>query len=117
VHPEAAARLVARHGTQAPEVVALARSLDLLRPLVAGRPFLEAEVVWGVRHELAMSIDDVLTRRLRLSMELPDRGAAVAPRVAALVGAELGWDAARQTRECDAYLATSEREFSVPPAG
>jgi glycerol-3-phosphate dehydrogenase len=117
VHPEAAARLVARHGTHAPEVVALARSLDLLRPLVAGRPFLEAEVVWGVRHELAMSIDDVLTRRLRLSMELPDRGAAVAPRVAALVGAELGWDAARQTRECDAYLATSEREFSVPPAG
>src|SRR5688572_28140659 len=40
-HPEAAARLVARHGTEAPGVVALGGELDLLRPLVPGRPFLE----------------------------------------------------------------------------
>ena len=52
-HPEAAARLVARHGTEAPGVVALGGELDLLRPLVAGRPFLEAEVAWAVRRELA----------------------------------------------------------------
>ena len=74
-HPEAAARLVARHGTEAPGVVALGGELDLLRPLVAGRPFLEAEVAWAVRRELALSVDDVLSRRLRLSPELADRGA------------------------------------------
>ena len=38
VGPEAAARLVARHGTEAPAVVALGAELDLLRPLVAGPP-------------------------------------------------------------------------------
>ena len=54
VGPEAAARLVARHGTEAPGVVALGAELDLVRPLVAGRPFLEAEVAWAVRHELAL---------------------------------------------------------------
>ena len=31
---------------------------------------------WAVRHELALSLDDVLARRTRLAQELPDRGAA-----------------------------------------
>jgi glycerol-3-phosphate dehydrogenase len=59
-HPEAAARLVRRHGTEASAVVGLGGELGLLRPLVPGRPFLEAEVAWAVRHELALSVDDVL---------------------------------------------------------
>ena len=84
---------MARHGTEAPAVVALGGELDLLRPLVPGRPFLEAEVAWAVRQELAGSVDDVLSRRLRLSPELADRGQAVAPRVAAIMARELGWDA------------------------
>ena len=90
--PDAALRLVDRHGTEAPAVVALGAELDLIRPLVAGRPFLEAEVAWAARHELARSIDDVLARRTRLAQELPDRGAEVAPRVAAILGPELGWE-------------------------
>ncbi|MGK2851217.1 MAG: glycerol-3-phosphate dehydrogenase/oxidase [Candidatus Limnocylindrales bacterium] len=114
-HPEAAARLVARHGTHAPAVVALGGELDLLRPLVPGRPFLEAEVAWAVRHELALSVDDVLSRRLRLSPELADRGAAVAPRVAAIMGAELGWGMTRQELEAQTYLDGARREFGVPP--
>jgi hypothetical protein len=36
--------------------------------------------------------------------------------VAAILGAELGWDGERQARECVAYLAGAEREFAVPPA-
>ena len=92
IGPETAARLVARHGTEAPAVVALGAELDLLRPLVPGRLFLEAEVAWAARHELALSLDDVLARRTRLAQELPDRGAAIAPRVAAIlaVGSRLG---------------------------
>lgn len=112
-HPEAAARLVARHGTEAPGVVALGGELGLLRPLVAGRPFLEAEVAWAVRRELALSVDDVLSRRLRLSPELADRGAQVAPRVAQIMAGELGWDAARRELEADAYLETATREYGI----
>ena len=104
VSPAAAERLVARHGVEAPDVLDLGRSLDLVRPLVAGRPFLEAEVPWAARRELALSLDDVLARRTRLAQELPDRGAAVAPRVAELLGAVLGWDEARRGREVEAYL-------------
>ena len=112
---EAAAHLVARHGTEAPAVVALGAELDLLRPLVPGRLFLEAEVAWAARHELAGSLDDVLARRTRLAQELPDRGAGIAPRVARILGAELGWGEARQSLEIHVYLASARREFSVAP--
>jgi glycerol-3-phosphate dehydrogenase len=116
-HPEMAARLVARHGTEAPGVVALGGELDLLRPLVPGRPFLEAEVAWAARHELAMSIDDVLSRRLRLSAESSDADrAAVAGRVAEIMALELGWDADRQAIETEIYCAGAAREYGVPSA-
>ncbi len=115
--PDVASQLVARHGTEAPAVVALGADLGLLHPLVAGRPTLQAEVAWAARHELALSLDDVLARRTRLASELPDRGAAVAPRVAEILGAELGWGEARQALEVQIYLASARREFSVPPSG
>ena len=108
-----AARLVARHGTLASEVLALGQELGLLGLVADGEDHLEVEVVWAARHELALSIDDVLSRRMRLVQELPDRGAAIAPRVAALLGGELGWDGARQAREVDAFLASARREFAI----
>jgi glycerol-3-phosphate dehydrogenase len=74
---------------------------------------IEAEVLWAARHELALSVDDVLSRRTRLVQELPDRGAAVAPRVAEILGAELGWDAERQAREVGTFLELARREFAV----
>ena len=113
----AAAQLVARHGTEAPAVVALGAELDLVRPLVPGRAFLEAEVAWAARHESALSLDDVLARRTRLAPELPDRGQAIAPRVAQILGAELGWGETRQALEVESYLASAYREFDVPPPG
>jgi glycerol-3-phosphate dehydrogenase len=114
LEPGIAARLVARHGTEAPDVVALGQELGLLRRLVEAEDHLEVEVAWAARHELALSIDDVLARRMRVVQELPDRGAAVAPRVAAILGAELGWDEERQAREVGAFLESARREFAVP---
>ena len=56
----------------------------------------------------------MLARRIRLAPELRDRGAAIAPRVAAILGHVLGWDAARQAREVAAYLDAAHREYDVP---
>ena len=114
LEPAVAARLVARHGTQAPEVVALGREIGLLGRLVEGEDHLEAEVAWAARHELALSIDDVLARRMRIVHELPDRAAAIASRVAAILGAEPGWDETRQAAEVESFLAGARREFAVP---
>ena len=107
-------RLVDRHGTRAVDVVALGRELDLLRPLAPDVAHLEAEVAWAARDELAASLDDVLSRRTRLAQERSDHGAAFAPRVAGILGAELGWDPAVQAAEVDRYLESSAVEFAVP---
>jgi glycerol-3-phosphate dehydrogenase len=108
-----AARLVARHGLAAADVAELGRASGLLATL-DGTEHLEAEVAWAARNELALSLDDILARRMRLVHELRDRGAAIAPRVAAIMGTELGWDGSRQRQEVETYLAEARREFSVP---
>jgi glycerol-3-phosphate dehydrogenase len=111
-----AARLVDRHGSESEAVVALGRAGRLLGRLAPEVDIIEAEVTWAARHELALSVDDVLARRTRLAQERPDRGAAIAPRVARLLGAELGWKTARQEHEVASFLASAHREFDVPPA-
>ena len=75
---------------------------------------MEAEVAWAARRELAASIDDVLARRMRLAQVLPDRGEAIATRVAGILGAELGWEPARQAGEVESYLEGARREYGVP---
>ena len=109
-----AVRLADRYGREAPDVMALGRELDLVAPLGEGIDHLQAEVAWAARRELAMSIDDVLARRMRLAQELPDRGASIAPRVAAILADELGWDEDRQADEVESYLETAQREYGLP---
>ncbi|MEW5990634.1 MAG: glycerol-3-phosphate dehydrogenase/oxidase [Chloroflexota bacterium] len=107
-------RLVDRHGSRALEVIALGRELDLLQPLAPDIDHLEAEVAWAARDELAGSLDDVLARRMRLAQERTDHGGAVAPRVAAILGAELGWDPAVQAAEIARYVTGAAVEYAVP---
>jgi len=109
-----AGRLVDRHGARAVDVVALGRERDLLRPLAPDVDHLEAEVAWAASDELAASLDDVLARRTRLAQERADHGAAIAPRVAEILGHELGWDAGVQGGEVARYVASSAIEFAVP---
>ena len=107
-------RLANRYGREAIDVMAMARELDLAAPLGHGVDHIQAEVAWAARRELALSLDDVLSRRMRLAQELPDRGAAIAPGVAAVLGGELGWDDERQRAEVDRYLETARREYGLP---
>ena len=61
-------------------------------------------------HEGARHLDDVLTRRTRISIETFDRGVAAARPAAELMAGELGWDAARLDDEVDHYLRRVEAE-------
>lgn len=114
---EIAEHLASRHGTEAGTVAALGREEGLLRPLAPEFPHLEAEIAWAVDRELALTLDDIISRRLRLAMELPDRGAAIAARAAEIAGARLGWDGARREVEVARYLEIARREYDVPPPG
>ena len=55
-------------------------------------------MIHHARRELAATVDDVLTRRIHLHYETADQGAAAAPRVAALLAVELGWDGVERER-------------------
>jgi glycerol-3-phosphate dehydrogenase len=112
--PAVAEQLVNRHGTQAAAVAAIGASEGLLSPLGPDICHLEAEVAWAAREEMALSVDDVLARRMRLVQELPDRAASIVSRVAEILGRELDWDATQRDRESAAFLNSARAEYSVP---
>ena len=85
---ETVARLLRRHGDRVGDVLALARAdAELARPLDGAPGYLAAEVVHAVRAEGALHLDDVLTRRTRVSIQTAHRGVDSAPQVAALMAA------------------------------
>ncbi|MFJ8915378.1 glycerol-3-phosphate dehydrogenase/oxidase [Amycolatopsis sp. NPDC102389] len=74
---DAPPRLVAKYGTEAPRVAALGEvDPELGPPLFDGTDISAAEVVWAVRHEGALDVEDVLERRTRLGLVAPDAEAA-----------------------------------------
>jgi glycerol-3-phosphate dehydrogenase len=78
-------RLVELYGTQAPKVLAEAGGdPELLAPVSDGVPTTGAELLFGVRHEGALDVDDLLDRRSRIGLVPADRAAAL-PRARALL--------------------------------
>jgi glycerol-3-phosphate dehydrogenase len=74
----APARLVRRHGTEAPDLLTSGRSLglsdaELLAPVADGVPVTGAELLWGVTHEGALDVADLLDRRTRVGLVAADR--------------------------------------------
>lgn len=63
-----------------------------------------AEVVWAVREEMAMTLDDVLSRRLRITFLDARAALLMAPRVAEIMKAEMG--------ESDEWVKTQIDEFA-----
>lgn len=121
VDPDQFAHLVGRYGGHARSVVALLEEdPTFAEPLVPGLPYLRVEAVYAARFEMTVTLDDLLSRRTRAL--ILDRAATVtaAPAAAALLGAELGWDADEQARELEAFLAIAEHEreaqHTVPSA-
>lgn len=109
--------LAQRYGTDAAQITALVDADPTLgTPLVPGLPYLRAEALYAVRHEMALTLDDVLERRTRA--QLMNRAAvrAAAADVAALIGPELGWDAGREAGEVAAYRTRldDERDATHP---
>ena len=71
--------LVRRHGVEAVEIEALMRrEPELAEPVVAGRGYRRAELVWAARHEGALEVDDLLDRRTRIGLITADRATAAA---------------------------------------
>jgi glycerol-3-phosphate dehydrogenase len=89
----------------------------LATPLAGAPEYLAAEVAYAVQAEGALHLDDVLTRRTRISFETPHRGARSAAHAAQIMADALGWDPAVRAREVEHYLARvqAERQSQTMP--
>ena len=98
--------LLERYGAQIEDLGALIDAdPDLGKPLKHAPQFLRADVVFALRYEGALHLEDVLVRRVRLDLEQRDRGLAAAPEILEIMRSELGWSPEQAQKEFDLYAA------------
>jgi len=95
-------RLLWRHGSRIGDVLAMTKENPSLNEVIA-ELYLSAEIVHAARHEGALHLEDVLARRLRISIESEARGTLVADAAADLMAVELGWTDATKAEETAAW--------------
>ena len=101
-----AKRLVEAHGSRWREVASLTTAEPALaRRMVRELPYLLAEVVHAVEREMALTLGDLLVRRLHIAYETADHGRAAARVATAVLAGRLGWDNARARTELARYEA------------
>ena len=118
IHVARVEHLLNRYGACIHELLDMLRAdPSLARPLPGADDYLAVEARYAVTHEGAMHLEDVLTRRTRISIEAWDRGVAAAPEVADLMAGLLGWTDEDKKREVDRYFArvAAERESQTKP--
>lgn len=86
------------------------RKLMKSEPELAGKlhkrlPYTRAEVVWGVRNEMAMTVEDILSRRTRALLLDARASIEMAPEVARLMAEELGKDQKWMDTQISEYAA------------
>ena len=109
-------RLLWRHGNRIVDVLEIAEFDPSLAAQVPGGTYIAAEVVHAARHEGALHLDDVLARRLRISIEGEERGNLAAESVASLMARELGWSDQRRSEEVQRWYERVEAERAANAA-
>lgn len=105
-------RLVGRYGTEAKALIEATQPGEL-EP-VGDTTTLWAELRWAARSEGVVHLEDLLLRRTRLGILLPQGGADFMERIREICQAELGWDDARWEVEAEAYAQFWEAYYALP---
>ena len=118
LHVHVIEHLLNRYGTRTHEILELIAADPALGEPLRGAPsHLAAEIHYAASHEGALHLDDVLTRRTRISIETFDRGLEAARPAAHILAAVLDWDDVALEREVGYYAARvlAERESQNQP--
>ncbi|RKQ84927.1 glycerol-3-phosphate dehydrogenase [Solirubrobacter pauli] len=118
VHVARIEHLLRRYGTRTDELLSMVKeSPELGEPLPGADDYLRVEVLYAASHEGALHLDDVLTRRTRISIETWDRGLESAEPAARLMAEPLGWDEDTIKREVELYRerVAAERRSQEQP--
>jgi glycerol-3-phosphate dehydrogenase len=76
---------------------------SLSEKLVNGHEYTRAEVVWAIRNEMAVTVDDILARRLRLLFLDAEAAIQAAPVVADIFQREANWSDKRKQEQLDDF--------------
>ncbi|CAN1553565.1 GlpA Glycerol-3-phosphate dehydrogenase [Mycobacteriaceae bacterium] len=111
LHPYRVRHLLDRYGSLITDVLAIAADRpDLLEPIADAPVYLRVEAAYAAAAEGALHLEDILARRMRISIEYPHRGVDCAREVAEIVAPILGWGPADVDREVATYIARVEAE-------
>src|SRR5436190_1486606 len=77
---------------------------SLASPIIEGMPHIQAEILYALREENAVCIEDILSRRLGIQFYDWRLAAGAAPVVAAIAADELGWSPEQARSELNAYV-------------
>ena len=109
--PDVIDDLVHRHGTATPDVLDLASDPSLLEPLVEGLPYLRVEALWAARHEMALTVDDVLSRRTRAVLRRAEAAIAATGDVADMLASVLVRDPDEVRGEARRFATDTARDL------
>lgn len=103
---EAHTHLIDAYGADAAWVLAYAEENKALgRRIVPELPYLMAEALYAVQHEMALTLNDILIRRTHMIYEAPEGGLDRSRAVAEVMAPRLDWDAAEVERQVADYAA------------
>jgi glycerol-3-phosphate dehydrogenase len=102
-------------GSDRPRNIAQLQREDatLAVPLVDGLPYTAAHLVHGVKHEMALTLSDLLIRRTHLAFETRDHGLSVVSRAADIVAPLLGWSESTKRERIKEYGDDVARIFAI----
>ena len=106
--------LLNRHGSLISEILEIIdEQPKLAGTLDSALPYIKAEIVYAASHEGARSVDDVISRRTRLSFEAVNHGVHLADEIAALIAPVLGWSAKERKESVAQYTELVDREIAA----
>jgi len=107
-----AEHLIKSYGRNHMDILALGRSdPSLLEPLAPACPAIKAEAIYAVEEEMALTLEDFMSRRTDLMHFEADRGLPVAKTAAKLMGRLLGWNPDERERQIESYRHSVGRMF------
>ena len=99
MYRDVAKHILRTYGTTGHRVLLLGQQEGLNERLIEEKPFLKAEVIYAIRHEMAVKPNDVVCRRCPVSFVDTKAAEEILPKVVDIFAKELKWDNKRKEAE------------------
>ncbi|MDF1660586.1 MAG: glycerol-3-phosphate dehydrogenase/oxidase [Planctomycetota bacterium] len=112
--PDIGEHLALAYGDRATQLLALGEELSVApERMIPDLPYIWPELLFAARHEMAISLEDILRRRLMIALKDKEQGLEIVEKAADLVAPEFGWTDEQKAAEVQRYrdFIASTRQF------